>query len=195
MSDSSSSALITWELKHVRETARIRDVYEDIRKSVCVNLALFLIDALHVSVPVARPCLLRPHRGYSCGNVTNLSRLIIYTNSPELMFTSSLRALPLFLSFSLSPSHGSLISFSVSYGVFALFRLKTPSSQWYECVYCNINFASRSFYIGVACAFIIYNLLIRSLVPRDVIDLTNVSLSFIVTCTTRSSLNSSFSFR
>lgn len=69
------------------------------------NLALFLIDVLYVSVPVARPCLLRLHQGYSCGNVTNLSRLIIYTNSPELVFASSSlpkgrRGFSLFLSLS-----------------------------------------------------------------------------------------------
>jgi len=91
-------------LENVRESTRIRCY---IHKSV-YNFALFLIDALCVSVPVARPCLLRLHHGYSCGNVTNLSRLIIYTNSPELMLASSL--LPLLLFFSPYPSHGSSIS-------------------------------------------------------------------------------------
>lgn len=76
----SQAATALAALENVCESARIRCY---IHKPV-YNLALFLIDALYVSVPVARPCLLRLHRGYSCGNVTNLSRLIIYTNSLEL---------------------------------------------------------------------------------------------------------------
>lgn len=79
-------------------------------------LVLLLIDAFCISVPVARPCLLRPRCGYSCGNVTNLSRLIIYTDSPEssCSFRISLR---------LSPSYGSSISFSSSHKVLLLSQM------------------------------------------------------------------------
>lgn len=116
-------------------------------QAIC-NLTLFLIDALCISVPVARPCLLRPHRGYSCGDVTNLSRLIIYTDSPENSCSLHICFVSLPLTDHRSPSRVRTKS------SFALSRLNVPSSSFFSMIKYYVNFVKKLFTIYECQSFV-----------------------------------------